>query len=99
MTYIETSWDDAFDYAMSLVTRPTPAQEWLASLVNVPLPDPPERCIDCGLADCKSPHTYACPDCGMDVRLHPNHCIVEMPEHCDMDAYRRYRELYGEEEG
>ena len=41
-----------FDDAMSIVTRPTPAQAWLASL-DVPLPDPPDCCAICGLADCE----------------------------------------------
>ena len=54
MTCIETSWDAAFDYAMSIISRPSPAQEWLTSLLDVPLPDAPEEpCAICGLADCE----------------------------------------------
>ena len=65
-----------FDDALHIVTQPTPAQTWLAS-VQVPAVDAPEEvCTICG------------EDCG-------SHFLVED----DMNAYRRYRALYGEEQG
>lgn len=34
-----------FDDALNIVTQPTPAQEWLASL-EIPEPEPVEECVD-----------------------------------------------------
>lgn len=41
---------DALNYILSIVTSPTPAQEWLA---NVQVPEPEERCAVCGEVDCE----------------------------------------------
>ena len=41
-----------FDDALAIVTKPTPAQEWLAN-VQVPEADIPERCTICGTEDCE----------------------------------------------
>lgn len=99
-----------FDDALSIVTRPTPAQAWLAS-VKVPLPDPPEDVYErsivrlgslrSGSMACRIEHVLAgnpepdapdcCAICGLEDCVG---CLVE----CDMTAYKRYRDVYGEEE-
>ena len=94
MTYIETSCNAGFDYALSILTTPTPAQTWLASL-TVPLPDALKICELCGTDNCHDNHF--CPRCGQG--RYPCRCYDESPIHCDMDAYKRYRDVYGEEEG
>ena len=86
------------DDALSIVTKPTPVQEWLASL-KMPLQDIPDICDLCGTPNCDDPH--ACPDCGMDGR-YPCRCIDELPGDCDLverdeiTEAKRYEDAEGE---
>ena len=87
-----------FDYALSIVTKPTPAQAWLAS-VKVLEPDHPddpepwerERCRVCGEWDCEE---HEPPERCTICRLEDcEGCLVE----CDLDSYKRYRDAYGDD--
>ena len=98
-----------FDDALAIVTTPTPAQEWLAS-VRVPEADPAEEPRDVyeqsiirlasfhsGAMECRIEGVTAgdtpeerCSICGTEDC---EGCLVE----CDLDAYKRYRDLYEDE--
>ena len=98
-----------FDYALSIVTKPTPAQEWLAS-VRVPEADPAEEPRDVyeqamiylggprGVGmECRIEGVTAADEpeelCSICGLEDCEGCLVE----CDLDSYKRYRDLYENE--